>query len=368
MKQLGMRLVLFVMLASILGCVSTDGGMRKQGEVILREGEVSFESENGSLTIENSTAVDLVIFAGKVEKKAILGGIRKGEVRDFDLRKLPGIPQSGSLLVRATTIDMYEKKGKAKITEDDVIYTGLVVYDFKDKSDRSRLNIYSGVDTTQQTCIYVSNESDFYVMELQIGNPGQGEVIATLYPGQLNKCVYLSKRKDGFSYDFYPRFIYVDPKTGEKTPMTASKKDRRRAIPDVVGADHLTTLRFEGPSSSSVGYDVAFLNLQNDTHTGIEFRNAEAALKNQKGNRFTPSGRSDVYELPASNREAGQLYTALTFEFDNFSKTTINSYKFKAGYKYDVIVTEMNGNYQYDIREVGEKSFTEGKRIELFME
>ena len=84
--------------------------------------------------------------------------------------------------------------------------------------------------------------------------------------------------------------------------------------------------------------------------------------------RFTPSGRLDVYEIPAANGDAGQTYSALTFEFDNFDKKTINPYKFKAGYKYDVTVTQMNGNYQYDIREVGQKSVVEDSRVQLFME
>lgn len=367
MKKRMMVLLMGVLVfATVAGCVSTDGSARSSSVVTIRTKDISFKSERGNLTIQNNTSADLVIFAGNVEKNAVLGGIYAGRAREFDLSKLPGIPQNGSLLVRAATYKKYKDK-HAIITENDVIYTGLVVYDLKDRGDRSQLNIYRGVDTEQQTCIYVSNESDFYVMELQIGDPGQGEVIATLRPGQLNKRVYLSKKDDGLSYDFYPRFVFVNPKTGEKTSMTPSKKDRRRAVPDVVGGD-LTPLRFQGPSSSNIGYDVAFLNLQNDTSTGIEFRNAETVLKNQKGNRFTHSGRSDVYEIPASNGEAGQLYTALTFEFDNFTKKTISSYKFKAGYKYDVIVTQINGNYQYDIREVGQKSLVEDAKIQLFME
>ena len=200
-----------------------------------------------------------------------------------------------------------------------------------------------------------------------MGDPGQGEVIATLPPLQTNKRIYLAPREDGIAYDFYPRFVFVDPKTGDKTSMTAGKKDRKRAIPENVG-ENLTPIRFTGPSKTSIGYDVAFINLQNDTGAGIEFRNAETTLRNQKGNRLTQSGRTDVYEIPAANGEAGQLYTALTFEFDDFTKKTISQYTFKAGYKYDVHVTQMNGNYQYDIREVGQKSLIEDSRIQLFME
>jgi len=348
--------------AMVAGCVSTNSATKV---VNLKAKDVSFKSEAGSLTISNETASDVVVFVGRVEKNAVIGGIKANEQRTFDLSKVPGIPDTGSLLIRAATFETY--KGRARITEDDVIYTGLVVYNLKDKTDRSSLSIYRGVDSSQQTCIYVSNESEHYVLELRMGNPGQGDVIATLPPLQTNKRIYLSPRDDGLAYDFYPTFVFVNPKTGEKTSMNAGKTDRKRALPEKVGGD-LTPIRFVGPSKSSIGYDVAFISLQNDTGAGIEFRNAETTLRNQKGNRFTPSGRTDVYEIQSTNGEGGQTYTALTFEFDDFTKKTINPYTFKPGYKYEVIVTQMNGNYQYDIREAGQKSLIEDARIQLFGE
>lgn len=351
--------------AMVAGCLGTPKS-QAMNTVELKEKEVSFTSEPGTLTISNETASDVVVFVGKVEKNAVIGGIKANEQRTFDLSKIPGIPDTGSLLIRAATFETYNK-GKARITEDDVIYTGLVVYNLKDKTDRSSLSIYRGVDSSQQTCIYVSNESEYYVLELRMGNPGQGEVIATLSPLQTNKRIYLSPRDDGLAYDFYPTFVFVNPKTGEKTSMNAGKTDRKRAYPEKIGGD-LTPIRFTGPSKSSIGYDVAFISLQNDTNAGIEFRNAETTLRNQKGIRFTPSGRTDVYEIQSTNGEGGQTYTALTFEFDDFTKKTISPYTFKPGYKYEVIVTQMNGNYQYDIREVGQKSFAENAKIDLFME
>ena len=359
----------FVLLifAVMAGCVSTDSSAKTGGRsVTLRDKDVSFSSEPGSLTIQNNASVDLVIFAGKVERNAILGGVRAGKPRTFNLGKIEGIPENGSLLIRAATFETY--KGKARLTEADVIYTGLVVYNLKDKFEKSQLTIYENVDVSQKTCIYVSNESENYILELRLGNPGQGEVIATLPPLQSNKRVYLApSSEDGLGYAFFPTFVFVDPRTGEKTSMNGGKTDRKRAIPEPVGSN-VTPIRFSGPSKSMIGYDVAFINLQNDTGSAIEFRNAETVLKNQKGWRLTPSGRIDVYEIQSTNGDAGQLYSALTFEFDDYSKKTMSPYKFKPGYKYDVVVTQVNGNYQYDIREVGQKSLVEDARIQLFME
>ena len=361
MKKLIGMLMAVVAATLILGCGST----KNAGATVLNKKDVSFKSEPGSLSISNETSQDVVVFVGKVEKDTVLGGITKNQTRSFNLSKLQGIPESGSLLIRVATFETY--KGKAVVTEDDVIYTGLVVYNLKQADDKIALTIYKGVDTAQQTCIYVSNESENFVLELRQGNPSQGEIIATLPPLQTNKRIYLSPRDDGLAYDFYPQFVFVNPKTGEKTSMNAGKSDRKRAYPERVGGD-ITPMRFEGPSKSSVGYDVAFISLQNDTHSGLEFRNGETTLKNQKGIRFTPSGRTDVYEIQSTNGESGQTYTGLQLEFDNFTKKSIERYTFLPGYKYELIITDMNGNYQYDIREVGQKSLVEDARIQLFNE
>lgn len=352
-----------VALAVIAGCASSP---KNSGSTVeLKTKSISFKSESGSLSIKNDVSDDVVVFAGKVEKDCVLGGIKKKEVRSFDLSKIPGIPTNGSLLIRVASYKTY--RGKARVTEDDVIYTGLVVYDLKDPGDRSSLTIYKGVDVAQKNCIYASNESENYVLELREGNPSQGEVIATLAPLETNKRIFMNRRDDGFAYDFYATWVYVNPQTNEKTSMNSGKTDRKRAIPEAVGGN-ITPMRFEGPSVSKLGYDVAFISVQNDTGSGIEFRNGETTLKNQKGIRFTASGRSDVYEITSENGDSGQTYTGLKVEFDNFSKMAIAPTTFMPGYKYELVITEMNGNYEYAIREVGKKSLVEDSRIQLFME
>ena len=119
----------FLAVVLVAGCVSTNSAT---GGVNLKTKDVRFKSEAGSLTISNETSSDVVIFVGRVEKNAVIGGIKANEQRTFDLSKVPGIPDTGSLLIRAATFETY--KGRARVTEDDVIYTGLVVYNLKDKT------------------------------------------------------------------------------------------------------------------------------------------------------------------------------------------------------------------------------------------
>jgi len=386
--------MLFSVLALILaGCLSTDGSTKQSSgvtqqvpevaikvpEVAIKapevtnqdsdntfsEGDVNFASEPGTLKIQNNASKDVVIFAGNIKKNAMMGGVRAGKPRTFDLSKL-GVPDTGCILIRAATFETY--KSKARLTEADVIYTGLVVYNLKDKSEKLQITIYENVDVNQKTCIYVSNESKYFILELRLGNPAQGEVIATLPPLQTNKRIYLVPNiEDGLGYDLYPTYIYVDPRTGERSSMSAGKEDRKRAIPKPAGSK-LIPLRFGGPEKPIKGYDVAFINLKNDTSSAVTFYNAEEMLKNQNGWRLTESGQIEVFEIASMDGEEGQMYTALEFEFDNYTRKRVNPYKFKPGFKYTITVTQMNGNYQYDIKETGQKSLVENNEIKIVME
>ena len=142
---------------------------------------------------------------------------------------------------------------------------------------------------------------------------------------------------------------------------------RQRCIPQKIGEVGIPMI-FSEPSKSNVKYDAAFVNLQNNTACGVEFHNAKSILTNQKGIGFTMPGNTNVYEIQSSNGVEGQLYTALSLEFDDFTKKAIEPYKFKAGYVYDLIVTETNGTYQYDIHETGQKTLIGDMRIELLFE
>ena len=339
---------------------------KDSGVVELKKKELSFKSEPGSLFINNATPEDVVVFAGKVEKDSVLGGIHGNETRSFNLNGLSGIPQNGSLLIRVATYEVYKRK--ARITEEDVIYTGLVVYNLTDSSDRAELSIYKGIDSDQEYCIYVSNLSPNFVLELRKDTPTQGEIIATLPPLQRHKQVFLTPQSNGYGYDVYPTFIYVNPKTGEKTAMMGKAADAELVDPYPVNGGDINEYEFEGPNSNNITYKVSFLNVSNNTKKGLEFRNGTNSLPNQRGRRNTMSGRTDVYEVPSLNGDAGQVYTGLICRFPGDVKVTIEKYTFKPGFVYDITVTDINGNYEYDIREVGKKSLVDDARISLFGE
>ena len=63
----------FLAVVLVAGCVSTNSAT---GGVNLKTKDVRFKSEAGSLTISNETSSDVVIFVGRVEKNAVIGGIK----------------------------------------------------------------------------------------------------------------------------------------------------------------------------------------------------------------------------------------------------------------------------------------------------
>jgi hypothetical protein len=321
------------------------------------------EGGSGSLTINNQASFDVIIFAGKVSNNNVLGGIRTGKSRTFDISSL-GLPaKNGSFLIRAASFETYRKK-RYRITETDVLYSGLVVYDLNNPRDKTNLNIFAGINETQKEYIYASNRSKF-VLELRLDNPN-GEKLATLAPLQENKQIYLTPLPQGMPYSFYATYVYIDPVTNEvKSFVARDLSERQRRIP---GTDNVNPMSFSGPKNTSdIAYLVGFLRVKNDVSESLNFMDGTTWLADQKGRRLVESGQLATFELAAMSGDAGQLYTNLNMEFDSTKTLRINRLAVKPGVVYDMIISSQNGNYVYDIRETAYRDKLEDLRVSLFL-
>ena len=173
-------------------------------------------------------------------------------------------------------------------------------------------------------------------------------------------------------YRFFPTYIYIDVNSGELDAFTDEvNKNGPRFEPRGQGPD-IRVIEFKGPGQNLGGtkqYNVAFVRLQNDTNGLLSFETAEAAYrKNTRGTVNTNPGDSDVYELAADTGPEGRTYTNLGVEADSGHVTFRPPVTFKPGYNYTIVVTEMNGNIQHAVRELGPKAEVEQNRIELFGE
>lgn len=251
MKFLNMVVCVFLWVALFSGCVSINSSENK-------EDSISFENENGILVVSNETGEGLVLFAGNPAKNTVLGGIRAQETRGFDLRKIPDIPGKGAFLVRAVAFETY--KDKPDLSLDDVVYTGLVAYNLENTDDKINLLISEYIDITRQTCIYVDNDSLYFVLEIHLGNP-QGDIVATLPPSANHEKIYLSILDYGMRYDLFPVFVYVNPTTGGKNSVFTGK--RITVSPGFVG-ESISILRISEPENTNIPIEDAPIQLFNE--------------------------------------------------------------------------------------------------------
>jgi hypothetical protein len=343
------------------------GTVPPEGTTTLQLSEADFESDrNGILTINNLSSVDVAIFAGRVERGNYIGAIKANESRAFDLNKIPNIPKKGAFLFRATSYQKLNKNGKVGIKEEDVLFTGLVAYDLDQPDRRIVKDIFSNIDDQQETFVHVSNVTK-YVIELRL-NGSDGEKVAVLGPGQRNKKLWIKPDPDGLAYRFFPTYIYVNPNTGEMDAFTdVANKSGQRFEPLPAGPS-VPVYVFEDPATKPGGkqYNVAFIDLQNDTTQLLSFATARGNYrKNTRGTANTTRGQSDTYEIDSG--PSGRTYTGLSVEYDD-GWMDLEPVDIVPGHVYNLVVTMMNGNIQYKIFPRGLKSVVEDNRINLFLE
>jgi hypothetical protein len=355
-KEFCMRIRQFaIIFLLIIDCVS-DTHAQKNNDIF------TGDDKNGSLTIYNLASFDVVIFAGRVTRNIVLGGIKTGKNRTFDLTKLPLPEKNGSFLIRAVLFETYIIKN-SQVSEEDVLYTGLVTYDLNNPNDKTDPVIYDGLDQSKRYRIIVSNDSKF-VLELRYDNPS-GMVLSTLTPYERNKNVFLIPLPDGRPYQIYPLYIYVDPNTNERTSFIAkSRLEQIRVNPNT---DAMNVVVFTGPKDTSdIDYNVCFLRIRNYTNEGLMLRNGMTRLKDQKGNFLVRPGSDKTFEMDAM--DAGRIYQNLNIEFESTMTLDIKSIFFRRGVVYELTVITRNGNAVYDIRETGFKEKLNDLRINLLLE
>ena len=332
--------------------------------------EADFQSDrNGLLQINNYASFDVAVFAGRVERGNFIGAIRAGGTRDFDISKLSNRPEKGAFLFRVASVQTVNRKGKVSITEEDVVFTGLVAYDLSRPDRKIVKDIFARIDDQQETFIYVSNVTK-YVVELRLDSP-DGEKVGVLSPGQRNKKLWIKPQPDGLPYRFFPTYIYLNPNTGEIDAFTDEvNKTGTRFEPRAASAQ-IRVIEFDNPATHPGGkqYNVGFVRLQNDTNGLLSFETARNAYtRNTRGTVNTNPGDTDVYELAADTGADGRTYTNLGVEHDGGHFVFTPPVTIKPGYEYNIVVTNMNGIFQHAIRELGLKSEVESNRIDLFLE
>ena len=329
--------------AMVAGCVSTP-----QKQAIKDMKKLSYTNQPaGELELINRTEYDLVVFAGTVDRKNILGGIHHGDIRSFDFRPFVS-SNSGAFLCRAVKTEVYAQKG-GLINEADVIWAKLVTYGSA-KSSFTVLNEVGG-----EGKLLFENASP-YPVEVRL-NGTTGTVLTTLPPYCKEQYVYVKPNPRGYVY--YPTYLMYDRDTGKINSITGKEEDGQPARP-AVGAESPQNVIFPVPTGKLFGARVAYLTIKNESGRAFIFRDDNTELLSQNGYAMINSGETLTFELDAT--EAGKTYRVLNADFRVGS--TNNRYiklfngdpvSFKAGVEYEIAVYNQNGTVKTEIESSSER-------------
>jgi len=207
-KRLMMVLLAALTVLLAIGCVnSPQKGTKDSTAKEAAKLEVKWSNDpKGTLSVENNLNEDLILFAGSMNNRNNLGGVRKQSIRAVDFTDKVDI-NDGRFLLRAVKESVYRSKGSSLDPEKDVVYGGLVAFD-KSKLRNITITIQQALGGDAE--ILMQNDTNMAV-QIRINQPN-GPVLTTLAPFERSRIVYMELNSRG--YHFFPVFQYYDKANG----------------------------------------------------------------------------------------------------------------------------------------------------------
>lgn len=339
------------------GCVSTP-----KSQAVKDMKNLSYANQpNGELELINKTEYDLVVFAGKIDRKNILGGIHAGGTRSFDFRNFLSA-NSGAFLCRAVKTEVYAQKGGFVDETTDVVWAKLVTYG-NSKSSFTVMNEVGG-----EGKLLFENASP-YPVEVRL-NGTTGQVLTTLPPHCKEQYVYVKPNPRGYVY--YPTYLMYDRDTGKISSITGKEEDGQSARP-VEGSKHPQTIIFPMPNGKLFGARVAYLTIKNESGRAFIFRDDNTEVLSQNGYAMINSGETLTFEVDAT--DTGKTFRALNADFrvGAANKRYVKFFdgdpvSFKAGVEYEIAVYNQNGAVKTEIESSSERSIEYDLNSQLDLE
>ncbi|MDR1837493.1 MAG: hypothetical protein LBQ89_07535 [Treponema sp.] len=314
------------------------------------------DDATGYLTVQNDINEDLILFAGSINNRNILGGVRKLASRRVDFSGKFS-EASGTFLLRAVKESEYRRKGSG-LESDDIIFAGLVVFD---KGDPRPINVNIQRYLGGNAVVTIQNDTNM-ALQIRVDRP-DGPTLTTLAPFERNKKVYMDFNPRG--YVFFPVYQYYDRTTqGIRSIMAQSLYDGIPALPELPGSNRDATIDFDS-TPAGLFSPFATLIITNETRRGAILRQGSSVLTNQRGTQMFNPG-SETYELDLQKQASltiGGLSVDLNLGAANFIR--VPDYTYRAEYTYQIRIRE--GGAAPVITEIG-KSDTNNLSITLLNE
>ena len=288
LRQIVVLLAMITFLLAVTGCGTTSGSKDSSPREAARANVKWDDDPAGYLTVQNDVNEDLILFAGSINNRNILGGVNKLATRRVDFfGKLS--ESSGTFLLRAVKETVYRTKG-SNMNSDDIVFAGLVVFD---KNDPRPITINIQKFLGGEAVITIQNDTNM-ALQIRVDRP-DGPTLTTLAPLERNKKVFMDFSPDG--YVFFPVYQYFDRATmGIRSITAQSLFDGIPMMPEVPrpGRD-APVINFDS-TPSNLFSPFATLIVTNESNRGVYLLQGSSRKTNQNGTTMINPG-SDTYEL-----------------------------------------------------------------------
>ena len=334
-KQMLRWLTTFIVVLLTIGCGSTPWGSQDSSAKQAAKLDVRWDNDSGgTLTIENNLKEDLILFAGSINNRNNLGGVRKQATRVVNFfDKVEA--NDGRFLLRAVRASVYRSKGSSLNPETDVVYGGLVAFD-RSKLRNTTIIIQQALGGDAE--ILMQNDTNMAV-QIRINQPN-GPVLTTLAPFERNKIVYLELNPRG--YHFFPVFQYYDKANGMvQSLMPRSLADGVPMRPVAPGnRERRPEINFNTTNRADLFSPFATLIVSNEVtpQRGI-FLIKGATMVSRNGNEMINPGWEELFELDLQKQSSFPIRDLqIDFGTGASERVAVEAYTYEAEYTYRVSV------------------------------
>nr|MDE6705898.1 hypothetical protein [Treponemataceae bacterium] len=235
---------------------------------------------NGTLTIRNNTEKDMVLFEGETPTKdTILGGVRAGSSRAFDVSGKNDFVVGGWMIIKGMAASEYAAN-KESLTKAKVEYSAMATYHAGEYYEATINAAYTG-----DYCIKVSNNGKIGI-ELH-KDSFNGEKIAYLPPYRSNQPIYFDDNK---SIRLYPVYVYYSTRNHTVSTLSGDFFESRTVVPASVTESYMQTYSFPADPNTTwsqimenISFPTAYITVTNGVEEGAYFKIGSAQYVAQNG-------------------------------------------------------------------------------------
>jgi hypothetical protein len=322
-----------VLIAAAGGCATSPTAGDSSTARQAAGADVKWDDDSaGYLTVNNNVNDPLILFAGTINNRNIIGGVHAGAARRIDFFNAVS-DYSGSFLLRAVKESAYRGKGSS-LGSDDIIFAGIVAYD---KNDPRPIQVDINRVLGGDACIIIQNDTSM-ALQIRVDRP-DGPTLTTLAPLERNKRVYMDFNPDG--YFFFPVYQYYDRASmGIRSVTAKSLADGIPMMPEIPrpGRD-VPVINFDS-NPAGLFSPFATLIVTNETNRGGYLLQGSSRKTNKNGTTMVNPG-SETYELNLEKQEhlliGGMFFDVNLGQANNIP---IPEFDYEAGFNYQVRIRQ----------------------------